>query len=116
MNIADSVSKVKAFLDRHRDEISLFFIVFLVILFVSGVWRLYAREQAKTPIRIEMSDTSNINGRGMEEVPVVASSRGTRYYFPWCDGAEKLSPKNKISFPKEADALKAGYILAANCR
>ena len=47
---------------------------------------------------------------------VVASKNSNKYHFSWCAGAGKISDKNKISFPTEAAALAAGYILASNCK
>ncbi len=50
-----------------------------------------------------------------ENVAVVASSRGTKYYFPWCSGAESLSSANLIEFESVEDARRAGYTPATNC-
>lgn len=46
----------------------------------------------------------------------VASKNGTKYYFPWCGAAQKISEKNKISFASKEEAEKAGYEPAANCK
>lgn len=47
---------------------------------------------------------------------VVASSKGTKYHFPWCSGAKAISTKNKITFKSPELAEKVGYTLAANCK
>lgn len=47
---------------------------------------------------------------------VVASKNGTKYYFPWCGGVSRISAANKITFASRAEAEKAGYGPAANCK
>lgn len=47
---------------------------------------------------------------------IVASKRGSKYYFVWCSGAKTLSEANKIYFDSENSAQSAGYTLATNCK
>ena len=49
---------------------------------------------------------------------VVASkaSSSKLYHHPWCSGAQRIKETNKLWFPTEADAIAAGYTLAANCQ
>ncbi len=49
---------------------------------------------------------------------VVASkaSSSKLYHHPWCSGAQRIKETNKLWFPTEADAISAGYTLAANCQ
>ncbi len=51
-------------------------------------------------------------GQGGE---VVASRNGTRYYYPWCSGASRLSAATKISFASAEEAEAAGYERGAGC-
>jgi len=46
----------------------------------------------------------------------VASKSGTKYYFPWCGSAARISEANKIWFNSVEEARKAGYTPAANCK
>ena len=48
---------------------------------------------------------------------VVASKSSTtkKYHFTWCAGAKQIKEENKLWFPTEVDAQKAGYTLAGNC-
>lgn len=46
---------------------------------------------------------------------VVASKNGTKYYFPWCAGAERISEAHKVWFTSAAYARAAGYAPSANC-
>lgn len=47
---------------------------------------------------------------------IVASKKGKRWHYVWCPGAETISDKNKRFFKSEADAEKAGYTKASNCK
>lgn len=92
--------------------------------FASGM--LYSRSTAKIPIQICTTATSTPSTVITENIPdtagkrvdqtVYASKNGTRYYFPWCAGAARLSEKTKITFKTAHEAQKAGYEPAANCK
>lgn len=58
----------------------------------------------------DLSEASKPRGK------VVASKNGKRYHYPWCKGASTIADKNKRWFQSEADAEKAGYTLASNCK
>ena len=47
---------------------------------------------------------------------VTASRYGKKYYAPWCGGANRISPRNKIWFKDENTAKQAGYTPAGNCK
>lgn len=47
--------------------------------------------------------------------PAVASSRGARYYWAWCEGAGRLKPGNLRHFCAAAEAEMAGLTLAKGC-
>jgi len=46
----------------------------------------------------------------------VASKKGTKYHLPWCAGASQIKEENKIYFATKAEAEKAGYQPASNCK
>lgn len=46
---------------------------------------------------------------------VVASKGGTKYHYPWCGGAARISVANKVTFPSIEAARAKGYTPAANC-
>jgi hypothetical protein len=52
------------------------------------------------------------------DLRVVASkAAGSKlYHHPWCSGAKRIKLENQLWFPTEADAISAGYTLAANCQ
>ncbi|HFC10857.1 MAG TPA: hypothetical protein ENJ75_01540 [Candidatus Kaiserbacteria bacterium] len=47
---------------------------------------------------------------------VVASSKGTKYYFPWCGGAKYLSKATRIWFASAKKARDSGYAPASSCK
>lgn len=71
----------------------------------------YAAKRASAPVGVTVAPET-LPGRGGE---VVASKNGTRYYYPWCGGAARLSATTRISFASASAAEAAGYTLAAGC-
>ncbi len=69
----------------------------------------------------EFADTGKLAGVTLapetlaENLQVVASKNGTRYYFTWCSGSEKLSEKNKVWFQSPQEAEANGYTVATGC-
>ncbi len=53
---------------------------------------------------------------GTTDQSVVASKKGTKYYFPWCGGAKSIKPENKVTFASRTEAEAKGYTKAANCK
>lgn len=125
--------KIKAASQSLPRELFLGIIVILVGTASFGLGRLSSQEIAKSPVRILYPGGEGVaaEGRGNQTASVagaatsvsrdssgmvVASSRGTKYHFPWCPGAKSISEKNKITFESPAAAESAGYTLAANCQ
>jgi hypothetical protein len=55
-----------------------------------------------------------IQAASTSSTEVVASNRGSKYYFEYCSNT--ISEKNKIKFTTPSLAEAAGYTLAANCK
>jgi hypothetical protein len=64
---------------------------------------------------VSLSAAAMIAGEGAKGM-LVASKSGTKYHFPSCPGATQIAEKNKIWFNSYAEAQKAGYTAAANCK
>jgi hypothetical protein len=45
-----------------------------------------------------------------------ASKKGRTYTFSWCNGATRISTKNKIFFKSEAEAKQSGRTLSKLCK
>jgi len=74
---------------------------------------------AKSP---EKSGSSSLTANAAQAAKprdprVVASKTSTsrKYHFTWCAGAKQIKEENKVWFPTEVEAQKAGYTLAGNC-
>ena len=62
----------------------------------------------------EDDDTTNTES-SEEKGDIVASSRGSKYYYVYCSGAKTLSESNKIYFSSEEEAESNGYSLSTSC-
>ena len=47
---------------------------------------------------------------------LVGSKGGTKYYYAWCGGANRITSANKIYFASIAEAKAKGYTSATNCK
>lgn len=120
------------FVNKFRDlkasnEIFIALLIVLIGFLGFGLGRLSKIEQNRPPITIEMpenagsalansasvSNTKNVSV--LPEGSVVASKNGTKYYFPWCSGASRISEANKVVY-KTIDLARAkGLTPASNC-
>ena len=131
---------------RGGGELYLTSIIILVAVISFGLGRLSKIREEKTPITIEKVkentetgeskplSTSNVdsgtNGAGImlqhnsstiSNFPssskiFVASRNGKKYYYAWCESANVIKEQNRIWFSTQAEAEKAGYQPAANCK
>ncbi|HEY9480781.1 MAG TPA: hypothetical protein VIR98_00940 [Candidatus Paceibacterota bacterium] len=71
----------------------------------------------KTAVTAVASQTAAVGASsGAVKGIYVASKNGTKYHLPNCIGAKSISDANKIWFATKADAEKAGYTPAGNCK
>ena len=119
--------------------LDIFLIVTMILVGTGGfgLGRLSALQNEEQPVRIayseeqeglEISKPSSKNAAAsgvlsvssqqkvVEEGSVVASKNGTKYHLPFCPGADRILETNKIYFASKAEAEKAGYTPAANCK
>lgn len=115
-----------------RDTGLIVFIIVLIALLAYGIGKLSTLEANKGNVEILYPETSfssstqqsqslgQVRGASITNVPtnteVVASKSGTKYHFPWCSGAKRISSANKISFSSPKEARAAGYTPALNCK
>ncbi len=145
MSIKDFLLKIKgnlensSFLFQHKTKIAFradFFISIIIILvaFSSfGLGRLSSLEGKKSSITIERNSSfpsvsdekgsiKNLSDDKMNTVKenspksFVASKSGTKYYLSWCGGVSRIKEENKVWFASEAEAKKAGFSPASNCK
>ncbi len=136
MSIKEILKKCKSFFGLvDNKDIFIVLIIILSSLASFGLGRLSKIEESRSPIIIENAPIENGTSSPSSKInllqeasiikaglPVqtgggyVASKNGTKYYFPWCGAAQKISEKNKITFASKEEAEKAGYQPAANCK
>lgn len=140
MSINQFKEKIKGVLASKRDELLVSGIIILVGFGSFGLGKLSVLEQKNTaPIKIISSNSASVidaktsnNQKGSydteqktQAIPgvssntsemVVASKSGSKYHFPWCSGAKRISEKNKITFNTIEEAKRAGYTPASNCK
>lgn len=142
MNIPELRLKVKELWERLNNREIFTVSLILVVGFGSfGLGRLSKLQEGKPGIRIEQASAAILSssaplkrgstesemGRGddAQSQPAVAlapggqyvaSKSGTKYYFPWCGSASRISDANKIWFSSVEEARKAGYTPASNCK
>jgi hypothetical protein len=46
---------------------------------------------------------------------LVASKTGTKYYYPWCSGVDRIKEENKIWFSTVDEARSRGLLPASGC-
>lgn len=96
---------------KYRSEIVLVGSIILISIISFNFGRLEATRGFKKAISIYERE-----GELAEiDFKVYASVNSNKYHFPWCSGAKLISPKNRIEFENEDQAVSAGYILAKNC-
>ena len=76
----------------------------------------YIKEKTENNSPLNPSVLKEGNSEQIISGVVVASKNGTKYHYPWCAGAKKISAKNLISFNSIAEARTAGYLPANNCK
>ena len=118
MSITEHLNKIKSWL------LPLNLVLIGILGFGIGRWSKI--EETKTPILIE----NPAGEQGVNATPIVSgtsettstktgalvgSKNGTKYHYPWCNGATRIKEENKIWFASAEEAKKAGYNPAANC-
>ncbi len=93
------------------------FIIILIILisilsFLLGELNMYYKLNKETEEKILIN--KNIYTE-KKEYKVLASKKGTRYYYPWCQSAYKIKETNLIEFKNKTEAEKNGLSLARGC-
>ena len=141
MNILEIREKIKELTERLNTREIYTILLIIVVGFGSfGLGRLSKLQELREPIRIEqgvgtqtasaLSSSPPFQGgeRGVvvsaaksPAAPVVggqivASKTGSKYFFPWCGSAARISEANKVWFNSVEEARKAGYAPAANCK
>ena len=85
-------------------------LLLMVISFIMG--RLSLLDYKAQEISI-ISATDIRQNTPKQDVTIRASSRGSKYYYPWCQSS--FNEGNTIYFENNEEAESAGYELATDC-
>ncbi len=108
--------KIKRFYANIPLEVLFSIIIILVGFSAFGLGRLSVLTEQKQTITPLYNNSLSVKPTVVLRGTVVASKKGTKYHYPWCPGALKMSEKNKRWFDSIQDARNAGYLPAGNCR
>lgn len=116
MTIAEVREKCKRVTDRAPQDVLIIGIMVLASSASFGLGYLAGRDMATDSSQKGSTAVLQKGFSGGEEKgQVVASKSGTKYYFPSCSGADRISEGNKVWFASVAAAEEAGYTRSANC-
>jgi hypothetical protein len=104
------------FLKESKGVLGVFGVLLIINSYIYG----YLSGGAKNPPKpvIFESKTLKIESQSIEQKPpsdIVASKNGTRFYYTWCGGSNRIKPENRRYFDTLDEALKEGYKPASNC-
>ncbi len=130
MSIQELSLKFKAFFSNTEYLLALLIIVVSLVSFYLG--RVSVGEGRNEVLTVPMkatvieskaaqnkdilSTTTPVVEKKVATETYVASKSGTKYHLPWCPGAKQIKEENKVWFATKADAEKAGYTPASNCK
>lgn len=100
---------------KQRIFLILAIIISLGIAFILG--RISAPKVGFADDTIKIISSQDLRNKGQtaekESLEIRASSRGTKYYLPWCKST--FNEENTIFFTSTEEAEKAGYEKATDC-
>jgi hypothetical protein len=115
---------------KHEFDIFLVLLVLISLCIAFSLGRLSVVLENREPVTLELPTTSTTTvGTGeaqgisslSKEVTtgqaglLVGSKNSTKYHFPWCSGALRITEANKIYFNSIEEARAKGYSPATNC-
>ena len=122
--------RLAGWVKTNNTELYLTAAIVLVAVISFGLGRLSKIREEKTPITIEnvkeneetseskpllTSNVDKTNSTATSKI-FVASRNGKKYYYAWCESANVIKEQNRIWFSTQAEAEKAGYQPATNCK
>lgn len=98
------------------------FILTNTISFILGKWsnlthvgELSETKNSEVAVVSSIPDFNMPTNTSLEKESVVASVRGSKYYFTWCSGASSLQEETKVVFASAKEAEQKGYSISKTC-
>jgi hypothetical protein len=111
-SIQDYLKKINSRL-TVIDCVSVLFTTLILVLFYGFIHNRYTSSRIPVSYFEQEIDTTIIE---KAESRPFASSKGTTYTFSWCQGANRISAKNKVFFANEDEAKRSGRVLSKLCQ
>lgn len=110
--IATLVEKSNQYLGKIPRDVRLVVVLLsaMILSFVLGYASGFSNGK-EMGVEIELAPQATSTG----VLSVVASRGGTKYYLPWCAGADRIRDANKVWFASPEAAEAHGYERASNC-
>ena len=105
----------------YRESKTLFrdnflYLTLILSIFTSyGIGYLSAIETFRIPILIERYGELSKKEDISKTNHIFASKSGSKFYFSWCSGGNRIKNENKIYFKSVEEAQNRGYEIAKNC-
>ena len=117
MSITEAIRKIKSLPEGtlHNIFVTLIIVAVAISSFTLGRFSITSSKNSEVEIVYPQEIVDRAEKSLAENQVVVASSRGTKYHYPWCSGAVSMSEANKIEFSSIEAARQAGYTPASNC-
>ena len=120
--IAESMTKIKLWLENHYYDTALIAIIVLVGVGAFGLGRLSTKggdTSRVSPVVIqgqveEIEPATNSKSQGVAG-NYVASRNGTKYYPLGCGGANRINDENKVYFDTKEEAELSGFSASSTC-
>ncbi len=70
--------------------------------------------QSVNQSKLLVDQTASVGDTAIKDM-FVASKTGTKYYYPWCSGVDRIKEENKIWFSSVEEAKSRGLTPASGC-
>lgn len=112
MNIANFVTKFKAFTSSFSGDMLILIILLLSASASFAFGYLAGKDSTPTP-SVRITETAAPKQEVSQKY--VASAFGSYYYLTTCSGAKRIKEKNRVYFGSKKEAELAGYTPAKRC-
>lgn len=113
--VSQDYMRVKAWIIRYEADIFAVCMLCLGVILAGGILRLVFLWQNYRAVDITGTEWGSVGPLPAEALRVAASKNGTRYYYPWCGGINRIKETNKVWFASAGAAEAAGYAKASGC-
>ncbi len=124
MSLKQIIKKIKGFYNNHF-LITIWLFIFVLVIADSYILGTLSKYQTQaSDLEIVQDNLFKISKKDLIEHQagesgggdVIASKNGSKYYYIWCSGVDRIKDENRVYFLNEEEAKKEGYEIAKNCQ